>query len=209
MRRPAGGAALCQSGAVRLPLLLITLLAAVLAAAPARAQDQVTLCHATGNPENPYTTVTVDNAGALEHINHDEDLVPAPAEGCPASTVVLPDDTPAPTPTPAYVVPTPAPTITATPTPRPPRGDDGDDDRGDDDGDDDGGAVKGGGGSGGGSPTLTSSPSATQAADTRNLPMTGAEMWLIAGAGIGFLLSGTGIRLLSPAAGRPPGPSGR
>ena len=151
-------------------------------------------------------TITLNNSGVLEHINHEDDLVPAPAGGCPATTVVLPEDTPTATPTPAYSVPTPAPTATPTATPRPHR-----DDEDDQAGDDDAGDVKGGGGggSGGGPPTLTSSPSATQAASTRDLPMTGAEMWLIAAAGIGFLLSGTGIRLLTLAAGRPPGPSGR
>lgn len=188
---------------MRPPVLSIALLAAFAVAAPVHAQDQVTLCHATGNPEHPYATVTVGDAGALEHINHDDDLVPAPADGCPDSPVVLPEDTPAPTPTPPYVLPTPSPTATPAATPRPPR--DEDDDQADDE--EDGGGVKGAGG--GDSPTLTASPSATRAADTGDLPMTGAEMWLIAAAGIGFLLSGTGIRLLSPAAGRPPGPSGR
>ena len=196
---------------MRLFILITTLLAAAVLAAPAQAQaqDQVTICHATGNPDSPYVTITLDNSGVLEHINHDEDLVPAPAEGCPATEVVLPEDTPVPTATPAYSVPTPAPTATPTATPRPDDDDDDDeDDRARDDEDDRGeGGVKGEGG--GGSPSPAGSPSATRAADTRHLPMTGAEMWLIAAAGIGFLLSGAGIRLLSPAAGRPPGPSGR
>jgi len=43
----------------------------------------VTLCHATGSGSNPYVTITVDNAGALNgHTHHDGDIIPAPVEGC-------------------------------------------------------------------------------------------------------------------------------
>jgi hypothetical protein len=177
------------------PLLLIALLIAAVPIAPARAQETVAICHATGNPQNPYQPLTLDNAGVLEHINHEDDLVPAPAEGCPAAAVVDPVDTPTATATPQYALPTPTATAAPTATPRPHR-DDEDDQAGDDDGS---GNVKGAGGSGG-SPTLTSAPPGGRpaaAAGQNGLPMTGAEIWLIAAAGLGFLLCGSGIRLLS------------
>ena len=200
-------------------LWIIALLLAAAPSATAQAQDQVTICHATGSAENPYVQMTLDSTAMLEHINHEDDLVPAPAEGCPATAVVDPEDTPVPTatPTPAVATPAPTPAPTRTPRPRRPRNDrkrDRDrDDRRDRDRDD--GAVRGqqesGGGSGGTAPMLTAAPQPAQASatGTQDLPMTGAEIWLIGAFGIGFLLSGSGLRLLSPAAGRPPGPSGR
>ena len=199
---------------MKLPLLLLALCAAVLVAAPARAQDTVTICHSTGSAENPYTELNLDNAGVLDHVNHEDDLVPAPAGGCPTTTVVDPEETPTATATPQYQVPTPTATAAPVPTATPDRKRDRDRDD-----DDAGGGVKGDGGEGGGAPSLSDSPPAAaqeqqaQGLDSGQLPMTGGEMWLVAAVGIGFLLSGFGVRLLfsiSPAAaGRPPGPSDR
>ncbi|MEP7290233.1 MAG: hypothetical protein ABI835_00565 [Chloroflexota bacterium] len=53
--------------------------------------DKVTLCHATGSESNPYVEITVSFNAASEgrgHDGHANDIIPAPAEGCP--TVVWP-----------------------------------------------------------------------------------------------------------------------
>lgn len=185
---------------MRLPTLLVATLIAASAAAPARAQDTVSICHATGDPQSPYQPLTLDNAGVLEHIDHEDDLVPAPADGCPATPLVLPEDSPVPEATPEYAVPTVAPTPPATPTATP-ETDVRSGDRED--------------------PPLVAAPRQPGPAprpaaagrrargQARQLPVTGAEMWLSAATGLAFLLCGLGVRLLSPAAGRPPGPSGR
>ncbi len=49
-------------------------------------RPKLTLCHATGSATNPYVTITIADR-AVEHAHeghqHDEDLIPAPAGGCP------------------------------------------------------------------------------------------------------------------------------
>ena len=64
-------------------------------ASPLEAQknqnDKITLCHATGSATNPYVEITVSVAGATHgHANHAGDIIPAPADGCPASLPVSP-----------------------------------------------------------------------------------------------------------------------
>lgn len=53
--------------------------------------DKITLCHATGSASNPYVLITVSANAATEghgHDGHADDIIPAPAEGCP--TVLWP-----------------------------------------------------------------------------------------------------------------------
>ncbi len=47
-----------------------------------------TVCHATGDPANPYVAVTVMNADELlVYRNNANDLFPMPVGGCPATLV--------------------------------------------------------------------------------------------------------------------------
>lgn len=67
------------------------------ATAPANAtSEQITICHATGSETHPYEEITINTSGLSAHEDHQwgEDIIPAPAAGCPAGT------TPTPTPTP-------------------------------------------------------------------------------------------------------------
>ena len=47
-----------------------------------------TLCHATGSSTNPYVEITISNNGVPAHDRHqnDEDIIPAPAAGCPGGS---------------------------------------------------------------------------------------------------------------------------
>jgi hypothetical protein len=47
--------------------------------------QKVTLCHATGSDTNPYVEITVSVRAVKAHDRHqnDEDIIPAPAGGCP------------------------------------------------------------------------------------------------------------------------------
>ena len=64
-------------------ILVITLLAAC------SLNTSLTVCHATGDPANPYVEITVDRAGLNEHRGHLNDLNPVPVAGCPTSVVVI------------------------------------------------------------------------------------------------------------------------
>ena len=44
----------------------------------------LTICHATGDPATPYDQITLDFNGLATHADHADDLVPAPASGCPS-----------------------------------------------------------------------------------------------------------------------------
>ena len=50
-----------------------------------------TVCHATGDPANPYEELTVNSAELNEHREHPNDINPAPLNGCPTSPVVISD----------------------------------------------------------------------------------------------------------------------
>jgi hypothetical protein len=71
-------------------LLLFGLIALVAAgfsisasASPAK-KIKVTLCHRAAAGKNPYVKITVSTAAALKaHQRHAEDIIPAPAGGCP------------------------------------------------------------------------------------------------------------------------------
>ena len=44
---------------------------------------KLTICHATGNAVNPYDEITLDFNELTAHVDHKDDLIPAPAGGCP------------------------------------------------------------------------------------------------------------------------------
>jgi organic hydroperoxide reductase OsmC/OhrA len=50
---------------------------------------KITICHATGSQTNPYNKITVSVNGLNGHSSHPDDLIPAPAGGCPASPAVI------------------------------------------------------------------------------------------------------------------------
>ena len=50
-----------------------------------RPRGKTTICHATGSDSNPYVTITISNSALAAHRRHrnGEDIIPAPAGGCP------------------------------------------------------------------------------------------------------------------------------
>ncbi|MGA1630328.1 MAG: hypothetical protein ACO39P_08430, partial [Ilumatobacteraceae bacterium] len=46
------------------------------------APRRISICHATGSETNPYVEITVDANGLNGHGAHDDDIIPAPADGC-------------------------------------------------------------------------------------------------------------------------------
>ncbi|MGA0804737.1 MAG: hypothetical protein ACO3QU_07645 [Ilumatobacteraceae bacterium] len=46
------------------------------------APRRISICHATGSETNPYVEITVDANGLNGHGAHEDDLIPAPADGC-------------------------------------------------------------------------------------------------------------------------------
>jgi hypothetical protein len=53
---------------------------------------KITICHATTDEANPYSTITVSLAGLNGHGPHAGDIIPAPAGGCPTSPLVIVDN---------------------------------------------------------------------------------------------------------------------
>jgi hypothetical protein len=51
----------------------------------------LTVCHATGDAANPYEKLTVSGAELTTHLGHADDIMPAPAGGCPASPAAVSD----------------------------------------------------------------------------------------------------------------------
>ena len=47
--------------------------------------EKVTICHATSSAKNPYNLITVSVNGLNGHDGHANDIIPAPAGGCPTS----------------------------------------------------------------------------------------------------------------------------
>ena len=47
--------------------------------------DKVTICHATGSATNPFVEITISVNAVAAHERHQdgEDIIPAPAGGCP------------------------------------------------------------------------------------------------------------------------------
>jgi hypothetical protein len=52
---------------------------------------KITICHATSSAKNPYYEITVSVNGLNGHGNHAEDIIPVPADGCPASSQAVID----------------------------------------------------------------------------------------------------------------------
>ena len=69
---------------------------------------KITICHATGSATNPFEEITIDFNGLHGHINHKDDIIPAPAGGCPSVTA---------TQTTMTITPTVTGTLTVTTTP--------------------------------------------------------------------------------------------
>ena len=44
---------------------------------------KITICHATSDAANPYSEITIDFNGLTAHVEHKDDIVPAPVDGCP------------------------------------------------------------------------------------------------------------------------------
>ena len=78
----------------------------------------VTICHATSSETNPYVTITVDDDSVKlqGHLAHEDDIIPAPAAGCPGPAVVVPPVEP-PVVVPPVVVPPVEPPVVTDPPP--------------------------------------------------------------------------------------------
>jgi hypothetical protein len=138
---------------------------------------KTTICHATGSETNPYVVITIsDNAlDAHRAHQHGEDIIPAPAEGCPGSDrtaaggpVQEDGTTPAPGDTRAELV--------------------------DSEGQSPAGAVLGAGESGPGAqaqlPAADSGNAASNDEDGGSLPFTGLGLIAVVGLGAALLLAG-------------------
>jgi hypothetical protein len=44
---------------------------------------KLAICHATGDAATPYEAITLDFNGLTAHVDHPDDIIPAPAGGCP------------------------------------------------------------------------------------------------------------------------------
>lgn len=53
----------------------------------------ISICHATNDAANPYSSISVSLAGLDGHGTHAGDIIPAPAGGCPTSPLVIVDKT--------------------------------------------------------------------------------------------------------------------
>jgi hypothetical protein len=73
-------------------LLTCVGLLALAPAASAAGAEKVTICHATGSVTNPYVAVTISERAVAAHRDHQgrEDIIPAPALGCPEVPVTPP-----------------------------------------------------------------------------------------------------------------------
>jgi len=70
------------------PVMAMLITAGVLLAGCSTLTFPTTVCHATGDSANVYTGITVNSAEELlEHRNHENDLYPMPAGGCPTTPV--------------------------------------------------------------------------------------------------------------------------
>jgi hypothetical protein len=176
--------------AMRRRALELAVAAALVAAAPASAQETTAICHATGDSAQPFMALTVGPDELLAHLDHEDDLIPAPAAGCPGPAPATAAPTPAATPSPAATpVLTAAPTATPAPArrprrprstrPTPPRP-----------------TAAGRGGMAQVVRPLQTAPVATAATPASpQLPYTGSEPLVIAMLGAGFVLGGAGLRL--------------
>jgi hypothetical protein len=75
---------------ITIKLVGITLILAVtLLASCTTLNTPTTVCHATGDPANPYNGITVTKAELAVHVGHPDDIIPIPAGGCPTAPVVV------------------------------------------------------------------------------------------------------------------------
>jgi len=56
-------------------------------------EGNITICHATSSETNPYEEITVSVNGLNGHGDHEGDVIPMPAEGCPVAPVATATDT--------------------------------------------------------------------------------------------------------------------
>jgi hypothetical protein len=72
---------------------LIVIIALIMAACSSLKADlqgnngQIAICHAASDTANPYEQISVDFNELVTHGDHPNDLIPAPAEGCPKTIV--------------------------------------------------------------------------------------------------------------------------
>jgi hypothetical protein len=168
---------------------------------------KVTICHATGSETNPYVTITIAEPAVAAHRRHQhgEDIIPAPAGGCPAAAIApaaptataTPTETKAAAPAAQVVAPAKAVAPAAAQAPAAAGGEaslqtapataNGD--------------VLGEEASGGSAPaaaapattTRESGVDAATAADTSTLPFTGLDLWLVVAAGLAALVAGIAL----------------
>jgi len=196
--------------------------AGALTARPALRQASVLVCQATGDGD--YVLVRVLSERLDEYRRNPNNLVPAPADGCPASvrsgegsiptTTAPPTQPPATTSTPTTSPPRTAPSTTpsrsappktasrrtprATPTTGTPQPKPpGDTSAASDDTPPPSGAVLGSTASGGSGPRRTKTYTGKLPADLKRLPNTGNETALLLFFGADLLLLGAGLRLRS------------
>lgn len=91
LRRGASPSAPRARGMFLIALLtLVGLIAGLLGGSSqaGAAAEKVTICHATSSEKNPYVQITVnaksvDGQGKNDHTSHEDDIIPAPTQGCP------------------------------------------------------------------------------------------------------------------------------
>ena len=70
------------------PFAAVLIISGILLASCSTLTFPATVCHATDDPANAYTGITVNNAEELlGHRTHENDLYPMPAGGCPTTPV--------------------------------------------------------------------------------------------------------------------------
>lgn len=50
--------------------------------------EKISICHASGDEDQPYTLLSLTAADVADHSKHPDDIIPAPAEDCPDELVV-------------------------------------------------------------------------------------------------------------------------
>lgn len=49
--------------------------------------EKTAICHKTNSQKKPYVLITVSNRALAKHRRHSQDIIPAPAGGCPSQTL--------------------------------------------------------------------------------------------------------------------------
>ena len=167
--------------------------------------EKVTICHRTGSATNPFVEITISVNGLNGHGDHEGDIIPAPAGGCPATEPAPAAETETAPDEPAVVTEEPVAPADEEDVP-------------------DEGSVLSGGGSGGATPRERTTPvgdpipavpasvpaepaepaaaapavpAALPAAARDELPFTGLETWLLLMVGVGLTMAGTGLWLIT------------